>query len=116
MTNKQIRDQSLSRLKSKIEQMYASNGNKKVVVVPHSMGGVYFLHFLKWVETPTPIGGGGGPDWCSKHIKAVMNIGPAFLGVPKTVSNFFSAEAKDVALIRLVGINNFNYLITSYRM
>nr|AHA57449.1 phospholipid:diacylglycerol acyltransferases 6 [Linum usitatissimum] len=98
--NTEIRDQSLSRLKSKIEQMYASNGNKKVVVVPHSMGGVYFLHFLKWVETPTPIGGGGGPDWCSKHIKAVMNIGPAFLGVPKTVSNFFSAEAKDVALIR----------------
>ncbi|CAN0900445.1 Putative phospholipid:diacylglycerol acyltransferase 2, partial [Linum grandiflorum] len=98
--NTEIRDQSLSRLKSKIELMYVSNGNNKVVVVPHSMGVLYFLHFLKWVEAPPPMGGGGGPDWCSKHIKAVMNIGPAFLGVPKTVSNFFSAEAKDVALIR----------------
>ncbi|KAK2975988.1 hypothetical protein RJ640_000100 [Escallonia rubra] len=56
-----IRDQALSRLKSKIELMYVTNGNKKVVVVPHSMGVIYFLHFLKWVESPPPMGGGGGP-------------------------------------------------------
>lgn len=99
---KQIRDQALSRLKSKIEVMYVTNGYKKVVVVPHSMGVLYFLHFLKWVESPPPIGGGGGPGWCARHIQAVMNIGPAFLGVPKAVSNIFSAEGKDVAFIRLV--------------
>ncbi|KAJ4841778.1 putative phospholipid:diacylglycerol acyltransferase 2 [Turnera subulata] len=98
--NTEIRDQTLSRLKSQIELLYVTNGNKKVVVVPHSMGVVYFLHFLKWVETPPPMGGGGGPGWCDKHIKAIMNIGPAFLGVPKAVSNLFSAEAKDVASIR----------------
>ncbi|CAI0398107.1 unnamed protein product [Linum tenue] len=98
--NTEIRDQALSRLKSKIELMYVINGYKKVVVVPHSMGVVYFLHFLKWVETPPPVGGGGGSGWCSKHIKAVMNIGPTFLGVPKTVSNLFSGEAKDVAFLR----------------
>ena len=97
-----MRDQALSRLKSKIELMYLTNANKKVVVVPHSMGVIYFLHFLKWVETPPPMGGGGGPGWCAKHIKAIMNIGPAFLGVPKAVSNLFSAEAKDVANIRFV--------------
>jgi phospholipid:diacylglycerol acyltransferase len=98
----QIRDQALSRLKSKIELMYATNGYKKVVVVPHSMGVIYFLHFMKWVESPPPMGGGGGPGWCATHIKAIMNIGPAFLGVPKAVSNIFSAEAKDVAYIRFV--------------
>ncbi|CAI9105518.1 OLC1v1004450C1 [Oldenlandia corymbosa var. corymbosa] len=98
--NTEVRDQALSRLKSKIELMYLTNGRRKVVVVPHSMGVIYFLHFLKWVETPTPMGGGGGPDWCNKHIKAVMNIGPAFLGVPKTVGNLLSAESKDVALVR----------------
>ncbi|KAK4409028.1 putative phospholipid:diacylglycerol acyltransferase 2 [Sesamum angolense] len=80
--------------------MYATNGYKKVVVVPHSMGVLYFLHFMKWVEAPPPMGGGGGPDWCTKHIKSIMNIGPAFLGVPKAVGNILSAESKDVAFIR----------------
>nr|UWT60811.1 phospholipid:diacylglycerol acyltransferase 2 [Buglossoides arvensis] len=98
--NTEVRDKSLSRLRSRIEQMYVSNGYKKVVVVPHSMGVIYFLHFLKWVESPPPMGGGGGPGWCAKHIKAIMNIGPAFLGVPKTASNILSAEGKDVAYIR----------------
>ncbi|ESQ37531.1 hypothetical protein EUTSA_v10002852mg [Eutrema salsugineum] len=99
--NTEVRDQSLSRLKSKIELMYVTNGYKKVVVVPHSMGAIYFLHFLKWVETPLPNGGGGGGSgWCAKHIKAVVNIGPAFLGVPKAVSNLLSAEGKDIAYAR----------------
>ncbi|KAJ8767823.1 hypothetical protein K2173_020763 [Erythroxylum novogranatense] len=79
--------------------MYRTNRNKKVVVVPHLMGGVYFLHFLKWVETASPVGRGGGPSWCAKHIKAIVNISPAFLGVPKAVSNLISSEAKDIASI-----------------
>ncbi|MBA0728768.1 hypothetical protein Golax_001642, partial [Gossypium laxum] len=96
----QVRDRALSKLKSKIELMYRTNGNKKVVVVPHSMGVAYFLHFLKWVETPPPMGGGGGSGWCAEHIRAIMNIGPSFLGVPKAVSNILSAEGKDVAYFR----------------
>ncbi|GAB2274668.1 Putative phospholipid:diacylglycerol acyltransferase 2 [Dionaea muscipula] len=86
--------------------MYMSNGYKKVVVVPHSMGVIYFLHFLKWVESP--IGGGGGTGWCAKHIKAIMNIAPAFLGVPKTVSYMLSAEAKHVAFLRSVAPGVFD--------
>lgn len=82
--------------------MVATNGGKKVVVIPHSMGVLYFLHFMKWVEAPAPMGGGGGSGWCAKHIKAVMNIGGPFLGVPKAVSGLFSAEAKDIAVARLV--------------
>ncbi|XP_010541303.1 PREDICTED: putative phospholipid:diacylglycerol acyltransferase 2 isoform X1 [Tarenaya hassleriana] len=98
--NTEIRDQSFSRLKSKIELMYITNGYKKVVVVPHSMGSIYFLHFLKWVEAPPPDGGGGGPTWSADHIKAVVNIGATFLGVPKAVSNLFSAEGRDIAYAR----------------
>ncbi|KAL1557668.1 putative phospholipid:diacylglycerol acyltransferase 2 [Salvia divinorum] len=94
--NTELRDQTLSRLKSKIELMYVSNGYKKVVVVPHSMGANYFLHFMKWVEAA----GGGGRGWCAKHIKSIMNIGPVFLGVPKSVSSILSAESKDVAFLR----------------
>ncbi|KAJ7955950.1 Phospholipid:diacylglycerol acyltransferase 1 [Quillaja saponaria] len=98
--NTEIRDQTLSRMKSNIELMVATNGGHKVVVIPHSMGVLYFLHFMKWVETPAPMGGGGGSDWCAKHIKAVMNIGGPFLGVPKSVAALFSIEAKDVAVAR----------------
>ncbi|KAH0667015.1 hypothetical protein KY285_028221 [Solanum tuberosum] len=106
--NTEIRDQSLSRLKRKIELLYVTNGNKKVVVVPHSMGVNYFLHFLKWVEAPPPVGGAGGLGWCAKHIKAIMNIGPAFLGVPKAVANILSAEGKDVAFIRAMAPGLFD--------
>jgi len=84
--------------------MYATNNNNKVVVVPHSMGAIYFLHFLKWVELPPPMGGGGGPGWCAKYIKAIMNIAPAFLGVPKIVANILSAEDKGISFLRSVHI------------
>ncbi|KAK6148736.1 hypothetical protein DH2020_016261 [Rehmannia glutinosa] len=98
--NTEVRDQTLSRIKSNIELLVATNGGNKAVIIPHSMGVLYFLHFMKWVEAPAPMGGGGGPDWCAKHIKAVMNIGGPFLGVPKAVSGLFSAEAKDIAVAR----------------
>nr|AZM65202.1 diacylglycerol acyltransferase 3 [Vitellaria paradoxa] len=100
--NTEVRDQSLSRIKSSIELMVATSGGRKVVVIPHSMGVLYFLHFMKWVEAPAPMGGGGGSDWCAKNIKAVMNIGGPFLGVPKMVSGLFSAEAKDIAVARAI--------------
>ncbi|KAF2304068.1 hypothetical protein GH714_026835 [Hevea brasiliensis] len=98
--NTEVRDRTLSRIKSNIELMVATNGGRKVVVIPHSMGVLYFLHFMKWVEAPAPMGGGGGTNWCAEHIKAVMNIGGPFLGVPKAVSGFFSNEARDIAAAR----------------
>ncbi|KAM0037305.1 putative transferase [Helianthus debilis subsp. tardiflorus] len=97
--NTEIRDQTLSRMKSNIELMVATSG-EKVVVIPHSMGTLYFMHFMKWAEAPQPLGGGGGPNWCAKHIKAVMNIGGPLLGLPKIVAGLFSAEAKDIAVAR----------------
>ncbi|GKB99194.1 phospholipid:diacylglycerol acyltransferase 1-like protein [Tanacetum coccineum] len=80
--------------------MVEINGGEKTVIIPHSMGVLYFLHFLKWVEAPVPMGGGGGPEWCAKHIKAVMNIGRSLLGAPKALAGRFSAEAKDIAFAR----------------
>ncbi|KAE8690437.1 putative phospholipid:diacylglycerol acyltransferase 2 [Hibiscus syriacus] len=96
----EVRDQTLSRIKSNIELLVATNGGRKVVAIPHSMGVLYFLHFMKWVEAPAPMGAGGGPDWCSKHIKAGINNGGPFLGVPKPIAGLFSAEAKDIAVAR----------------
>ncbi|KAK8516294.1 hypothetical protein V6N12_068904 [Hibiscus sabdariffa] len=83
--NTEIQDHSLSRLKSKIELMCRGNGYNKVVVVPHSIG--------------------GGPGWCAKHIKVIMNIRPTFLGVPKAVSIILSAEGKDDAYIRAMALD-----------
>lgn len=92
----------MSRIKSNIELMVKINGGQKAVIIPHSMGVLYFLHFMKWVEAPAPMGGGGGSDWCAKHIKAVLNIGGPLLGAPKALAGLFSAEAKDVAFARFV--------------
>ncbi|XP_012449754.1 phospholipid:diacylglycerol acyltransferase 1 isoform X1 [Gossypium raimondii] len=123
--NTEVRDQTLSRIKSNIELMVATNGGKKVVVIPHSMGVLYFLHFMKWVEAPPPTGGGGGSEWCAKHIKAVMNIGGPFLGVPKSVSGLFSVEARDIAIARtfapgfldkdVFGLQTFQHLMRMTR-
>lgn len=82
--------------------MVETNGGQKAVIIPHSMGVLYFLHFMKWVEAPAPMGGGGGSDWCAKHIKAVMNIGGPQLGVPKALAGLFSAEGKDIAFARFI--------------
>ncbi|CAN1827295.1 Phospholipid:diacylglycerol acyltransferase 1 [Linum perenne] len=98
--NTEVRDRTLSRIKSNIELMVSTNDVNKTVIIPHSMGVLYFLHFMKWVEAPAPMGGGDGPYWCSKHIKAVMNIGGPFLGVPKAVTGLFSTEARDIAVVR----------------
>jgi len=94
--------------------MFETNGYKKVVVVPQSIGAIYFLHFLKWVEAPPPMGGGGGPGWCNKYIKAILNINPAFLGVPRAFSDIFSTEGS-VGFVRSVfatkSFNSILYLI-----
>lgn len=97
---KQVRDKTLTRLKNTIETLVLANDGNKVVAIPHSMGSLFFLHFIKWVEAPRPVGGGGGPNWVARHIRAIMNIGGPFLGVPKAFAGLFSAEAKDIAVAR----------------
>ncbi|KAK1396963.1 PDAT [Heracleum sosnowskyi] len=107
--NSEVRDQTLSRIKSNIELMVATNGGNKVVVIPHSMGVLYFLHFMKWVEAPAPVGGGGGSHWCANHIKAIMNIGGPFLGVPKAVTAVFSSEAREIAVARALAPGRMDF-------
>jgi phospholipid:diacylglycerol acyltransferase len=39
-----------------IETTIKMNGGEKVIIVPHSMGCVFLMYFLKWVEYPAPLG------------------------------------------------------------
>lgn len=80
--------------------MCMQTNGQKVVAIPHSMGCLQFLFFLKWVEADAPLGGGGGPRWVADHIHKVVNIAGPLLGVPKAFTGLFSAEARDVALFR----------------
>ncbi|CAM6085982.1 unnamed protein product [Calypogeia fissa] len=98
--NTEVRDKALTSLKYTIEMLVVTNDGHKVVAVPHSMGSLYWLHFMKWVEAPKPMGGGGGPDWCARHVKAVINLAGPMLGVSKAFTGIFSAEAKDIAVAR----------------
>ncbi|AES75470.2 putative transferase [Medicago truncatula] len=65
----------------------SARGGNKAVIIPHSMRVLYFLHFM---------------SWCSKYIKAIVNMGGAFLGVRKTIAALFLAEARDIVVARYI--------------
>eukprot|EP00835_Amoeboradix_gromovi_P005342 NODE_493_length_7764_cov_0.561644.p1 type:complete len:622 gc:universal NODE_493_length_7764_cov_0.561644:6152-4287(-) len=90
------RDGYFTELKSIIENK-VRHSRLKCVVLTHSMGGLVFFNFLKWVESP--LGGNGGDGWVSDHIKNVINIAVPFLGCPKVISGVLSGEMKDTAQI-----------------
>jgi len=103
--NLEIRDQFLSRLKSRIELMHKTTG-KKVVLASHSMGGSLALFFFKWVEAEPDkhgFGGGGGKDWVENHIEAWANVAGTLLGVPKAMTAFMSGEMRDTVELHPLG-------------
>ncbi|CAF1708178.1 unnamed protein product [Brassica napus] len=82
--NTEIRDQSLSRLKSKIELMYVTNGYKKVVVVPHSLVNLYKNH--NWGLSISFTSSNGLKHIFTKEVVVVVQV---------AISNLLSAEGKD---------------------
>ncbi len=61
------------RLKSMIEDMYETNGNTKVTLVVHSMGGLVSLHFLTGFS-------GINQAWKDKYIHAYVTLSAAWSG------------------------------------
>lgn len=94
------RDHYFSRLKAQIELLVKTRG-QKVVILSHSLGGIIWLYFQKWVEsnvvTEQVQGGGGGPTWIDRHVHAVASIGAPYLGLPKAVCMTISGEMRDTA-------------------
>ena len=70
-------------LKNLIEETYANNGNKAVLLISHSMGAPYTLHFLHTVSS----------EWKSKYIKAWTTLSGAFAGAIKPVMAYISGDS-----------------------
>ena len=68
------------RLKGLIEDTYIKNGYKPVMLITHSMGSPYTLHFLHSVSK----------EWKVKYIKAWTSISGAFAGSVMAVQGFIS--------------------------
>ena len=88
------RDHYYEKLKMGIELMVSTNG-QKVVIVTHSQGGLVTHHFLKWVESTNKSFGGNSPGWTAKHVHAIVNTAPTYLGVPKAAPCIISGESRD---------------------
>lgn len=83
------RDGYFTRLKHQIEAFRTLN-KEKVVVLAQSLGGVVWLYFMRWVENFSS-------GWVENHIHAFVPIGTAFLGCPKTLSVYLTAEDAQTA-------------------
>ncbi|KAI0233631.1 phospholipid:diacylglycerol acyltransferase [Massospora cicadina] len=90
--NLERRDNYFSKLKNTLE-LSKRHSTEKAVVLTHSMGGLIWYYFLKWVEAEP--GGNGGPRWVEDHIHATVNIAGAMLGAPKTVPTLLSGEQRE---------------------
>ncbi|PJF18753.1 Lecithin:cholesterol/phospholipid:diacylglycerol acyltransferase-like protein [Paramicrosporidium saccamoebae] len=100
MARLEERDHYFTRLKMQIELLVKTTG-EKAAIVSHSLGGVVWFYFMKWVESSVDSdlikGGGGGSSWVAKHIHASVSIGAPYLGVPKSLSMIISGEMRDTA-------------------
>lgn len=85
------RDHYFSRLKAQIELLVRTRG-EKVVILSHSLGGLIWFYFMKWVEHTHQ-----APNWIEEHIHASVGIGAPYLGVPKATSMIISGEMRDTA-------------------
>ena len=70
------------RLKQLIEETHDNNGNQAVMLVSHSMGAPYTVHFLRTVNQA----------WKDKYIKAWTTISGCFGGSVKAVQAYVSGD------------------------
>jgi phospholipid:diacylglycerol acyltransferase len=89
--NLENRDAYFTKLRHSIEILKQTNGNKKVVILTHSMGSLVYIYFMKWAEHNI------SPDWVNNHIHSYVNIGGPLLGVSKSLSTILSGEMKDTS-------------------
>ena len=85
-------------LKSLVEQMYASNGNRKVTLVAHSMGGPVTLFFLNNVVSQ---------QWKNTYIYAFVPIAGAWSGGNKILQSLISGMVPSELTPEIQQVCNF---------
>ncbi len=73
-------------LKNLIEETYRINGNRKVTLVAHSMGGLFTIYFLR---TQTPA-------WKREYVSSVVTMGTPWLGTSLITKVYTSGFVFDV--------------------
>lgn len=95
------RDSFFSRLKSQIELMHKTMG-EKVVLTGHSMGSQVIFYFFKWVESSGY--GDGGSSWVNDHVEAYVDISGSMLGAVKAVPALLSGEMRDTVQLNALAV------------
>ncbi len=82
-------DEWLSNMQKLVEETYALNGNKKVILISHSMGCLYSQRFLNFMST----------EWKDKYIQLWIPIAGVFHGSTDTVSLMASGHNEGVPTV-----------------
>ncbi|XP_074644583.1 lysosomal phospholipase A and acyltransferase-like [Tubulanus polymorphus] len=77
-------------LKKLIEETYAMNGNKKVVIIPHSMGNIVALYFLNKIVNQA---------WKDKYVKTMITLAGPWGGASKLVRLMASGDNLGVFVV-----------------
>jgi len=99
--NLEVRDQYFTRLKMSIE-MAVATGNRKVVLVSHSMGSQVLFYFFHWVSSAR--GGKATADWVEKHVDSWINVSGCMLGAVKDLTAVLSGEMRDTAQLNAFAV------------
>ncbi|XP_066927117.1 lysosomal phospholipase A and acyltransferase-like [Clytia hemisphaerica] len=70
------------RLQNLIEETYKDNGNRKILLLSHSMGAPYTLHFLH----------GASQEWKDKYIKSWFTVSGTYAGSTKALKAYISGD------------------------
>lgn len=83
-----------TKLKKLIEDTFTLNNNRKVVIITHSLGGLYGLYFLNHMEQ----------SWKDKYIQSFAPISSPFAGAAKIMRLFASGDNLDERVINPLSV------------
>ena len=71
-------------MKNLVEDTYKKNGNRKVVIISHSLGGPFSLYFLN-KQTQ---------EWNDKYLESFVPISAPFAGATKILRMYSSGKCR----------------------
>ena len=86
------RDGYFTKLKSKVEYLYALNKEKRIVFICHSNGNRVAHYFTNWAEDHYP-------GWVKKHIHGLIALAAPYLGAPKMARAIITGDALGLDIV-----------------